>query len=329
MHNNSTTAKSGQLVDISVLIPISEADEEIEKIEEVENVFLKIREILEKNSLTYEFIFVLDGQYLNTETKLDEIHNENHETVKVIKFNRMFGVAKALTAAFNESSGNLILTHAPYFQVIPEMVQKLFDNFTDDIDMIFGARYPKQDNFFIRLQSKIFHSVVNGLTGESFRDIVSSERLMRRCVMQKVELYGDLHRFIPVLALYHGFNVKEIPLQQAKKASQARIYRPGAYLRRMLDVFTLVFLVKFTQKPLRFFGFWGVAMSSLGFIITAVTVIQRLLFDIALADRPLFFVGTLLILLGIQIFFIGLVAEIILFMHKPSVPHYNIEEKIE
>ena len=321
--------KSDKSVDISVLIPISEADEEIEKIEEVENVYIKTREILKANNLTYEFIFVLDGQFSNTEKILDKIQTSNHEPVKVIKFNRTFGVAKALTAAFNESSGNLILTHAPYFQVLPDQMQKLFDNFTDDIDVIFGARYPKQDNFFIRIQSRIFHSVVNGLTGESFRDIVSSERLMRRSVMQKIELYGDLHRFIPVLALHHGFNVKEIPLQQAKKVNQARIYRPGAYLRRMLDIFTLVFLVKFTQKPLRFFGSWGIGMSSLGLIITAITVIQRLFFDIGLADRPLFFVGTLLILLGIQIFFIGLVAEIILFMHRPSTPHYNIEERIE
>ena len=318
MNIYSITMKSEKSVDISVLIPISEADEEIEEIEEIEDVFIKIRELLEKNNLTYEFIFVLDGQFPNAEEKLDKIQTNNYETVKVIKFNRLFGVAKALTTAFNESSGSLILTHAAYFQVIPDEVQKLFDNFTDDIDMVFGARYPKQDNFIIRIQSRIFHSVVNGLTGESFRDIVSSERLMRRSIMQKIVLYGDLHRFIPVLALHHGFNVKEIPLQQAKKTSQARIYRPGAYLRRMLDIFTLVFLIKFTQKPLRFFGFWGIAMSSLGFIITGVTVMQRLFFDIGLADRPLFFVGTLLILLGIQIFFIGLVAEIILFKQNRS-----------
>jgi glycosyltransferase involved in cell wall biosynthesis len=329
MKNLSTTMKSEKLVDISVLIPISEADEEIVNIEEVENVFTQVRKILDKNSFSYEFIFVLDGQFPNAEEKLDSIQTNNVEIVKVIKFNRTFGVSKALTAAFHESSGRLILTHAPYFQVVPGELQKLFVNLTDDIDLIVGARYPKQDNFFIRMQSKIFHSVVNSLTGESFRDIVSSERLMRRNVMQKIKLYGDLHRFIPVLALYQGFNVKEIPLQQAQKISQARIYKPGAYLRRMLDIFTLVFLVKFTQKPLRFFGFWGIGMSSLGFLITVVTVIQRLFFDVGLADRPLFFIGTLLILLGIQIFFIGLVAEIILFMHKPSTPHYNIEENIE
>ena len=329
MSNNTTTTKSEKTVDISVLIPISEADEEIANIEEVENVFIQIRTELEKKNLSYEFIFVLDGQLPNAEGKLDSIQADNDEIVKVIKFNRTFGVSKALTAAFNESSGDLILTHAPYFQVIPGEMQKLFDHLTDDIDMVVGARYPKQDNFFIRMQSKLFHRAVNGLTGETFHDIVSSERLMRRSVMQKVDLYGDLHRFMPVLAIYQGFNVKEIPLQQATKKSKARIYRPGAYLRRMLDIFTLTFLVKFTQKPLRFFGFWGFSMSTLGFIITALTVIQRLFFDVGLSDRPLFFVGTLLILLGIQTFFIGLVAEIILFMHRPSVPHYNIEEKID
>jgi glycosyltransferase involved in cell wall biosynthesis len=323
MNNNSTTIKTQKTMDISVLIPICEADDEIE------DVFVKTREILERNNLSYEFIFVLDGQFPNAEEKLDKIQTNNNEIVKVIKFNRTFGEAKALTAAFNESSGSRILTLAAYFQVIPDEIQKLFDIFTDDIDMIVGARYPKQDNFFIRMQSKIFHSVVNRFTGESFRDIVSNVRLMRRNVMQKIELYGDLYRFIPILALHHGFNVKEVPLQQARTSSQIKIYRPGAYLSRMLDIFTLVFLIKFIQKPLRFFGLWAVGIGLAGFLITSVTIIQRLFFDMGLAERPLFFVGTLLILLAIQTFFIGLVAEIILFLHKPSMPYYNIEEKID
>jgi len=315
--------KTQKPVDVSVLIPICDADDQIE------DVFIETRKILERNNLFHEFIFVLDGHFPIAEEKLEKIQTNNDEIVKVIKFNRTFGEAKALAAAFNESSGSLILTRAAYFEVIPDELQKLFDNLTDDLDMVFGARYPKQDNFFIRVQSKIFNSVVNGLTGESFQDIVCSERFMRRSVMQKIELFGDLHRFIPILALHHGFNVKEVPLQQARKISQFRIYRPGAYLRRMLDIFTLIFLIKFIQKPLRFFGLWGVGIGLIGFLITSFTVIQRLFFDMGLAERPLFFVGTLLILLGIQTFFIGLVAEIILFMHKPSAPYYNIEEKIE
>lgn len=315
--------KTQKLVDVSVLIPVCETEDEIE------DVFIKNREILEKSNLSYEFIFVLDGQFPDAEKKLDKIQISNDDIVKIIKFSRIFGETKALTAAFNESSGRLILTLPAYFQVKPDEIQKLFDNLTDDIDMVVGARYPKQDNFFIRMQSGIFHSAVNKLTGESFRDIVSSVRLMRRNVMQKIELYGDLYRFIPILALHHGFNVKEVPLQQARKTSQVRIYHPGAYFRRILDILTLVFLIKFTQMPLRFFGLWAVGIGSLGFLITSITIIQRLFFDIGLAERPLFFVGTLLLLLGVQTFFIGLVAEIIMFLHKPSTPHYNIEEKIE
>ena len=147
--------------------------------------------------------------------------------------------------------------------------------------------------------------------------------------MQKIELYGDMYRFIPLLAIYKGFKVKEIYLQQAHDNFSLRVYGPGIYLTRFLDVFTLIFLIKFTQKPLRFFGAWGGGIAFIGALITGVTVYQRVIEDIGLADRPLFLGGILLIMLGVQTFFIGLVAEIILFMNVPSEPHYNIEEKIE
>jgi len=119
-------------------------------------------------------------------------------------------------------------------------------------------------------------------------------------------------------------------LKQAPEDIRLRLYRPGIYLRRLLDIFTLFFLIKFTQKPLRFFGLWGSGIGLIGLTITGVTVVQRLFFEnVGLSDRPLFLVGILLILLGVQTFFIGLVAEIILFMHMPTEPHYNIEKKID
>jgi hypothetical protein len=152
---------------------------------------------------------------------------------------------------------------------------------------------------------------------------------MRRNVMQRIELYGDFYRFIPLLAIYKGFKVKEIHLQQADDNFSLRLHGPGIYLKRFLDIFTLIFLIKFTQKPLRFFGAWGGFIGFTGALITGLTVYQRLVGDIALSDRPLFLGGILLIMLGVQTFFIGLVAEIILFMHVPSEPHYNIEETIE
>jgi len=247
----------------------------------------------------------------------------------VIKFNRPFGEARAITAAYKISSGSLILTLAPYFQVEPQEIEKMFCSLTEEIDVVFGNRYPRKDNLLNRMQSHIFHKLVNQISGESFHDISCGVRLLRREVLETIHLYGDLHRFIPLLATHKGFCVKEVPLKQAKEDINLRIYGPGVYLRRLLDILTLFFLIKFTQKPFRFFGLLGIGIALIGLIITAVTVLQRFFGSSNLAGRPLFLAGILLLLIGMQTFFIGLVAEIIIFIHAPSEAQYNIEKIIE
>jgi len=321
---STTEDKKKSIVDISVLVPICE------RYDDISEIFLKHRKVIEQNQLSYEFIFVLDGEFPDVEKKLELLLADNPKTIKILKFHRAFGEAKALNAAFKESTGKRILTIPAYFQVVPEEIQKLLDSFTDEVDVAFGARYPRRDNWLNRIQAGIFHLIINYLMKESFRDISCGVRLLNRNVMEKVALYGDLHRFIPILAEHNGFKVKEIPLKQAPEDIRLRLYRPGIYLRRLLDIFTLFFLIKFTQKPLRFFGLWGSGIGFIGLIITGITVMQRLFFEnVGLSDRPLFLVGILMILLGVQTFFIGLVAEIILFMHMPTEPHYNIEKKID
>ncbi len=323
MNDISTIADKESSLDISVLIPVTD------RVGDIEKIFVEHRKILDRNKFSYEFIFVLDGSFPKAEKILDKLLEANPDSVKVIKFNRHFGEARAINAAFLESTGENILTLPAYLQIEPDNIQKLFDKFSDEIDVLFAARYPRKDNFLNRIQSGIFHALLNSLMEESFKDISCSVRLMRRDVMQRIELYGDMYRFIPLLAIYKGFKVKEIHLQQAIDNFRLRLHGPGIYLKRFLDVFTLIFLIKFTQKPLRFFGAWGGGIAFIGAVITGITVYQRLIGDISLADRPLFLGGILLIMLGVQTFFIGLVAEIILFMNVPAEPHYNIEEKIE
>lgn len=309
--------------DISVVVPISE------RLDDIEKLFRQHREILTKRKLRYEFIFIIDGNFPQAETLLKKFSSESPDTVKVLKFHRTFGEAKALAAGFVQSSGRLILTLPSYFQVIPAEIGKLIDSFTDDIDVIVGNRYPRKDNMINRIQSRVFHYLVNRVSGESFQDISCGVRLLRREVAGKIHLYGDLHRFIPLLAIHKGFRVKELPLQQAREDVHLRVYNPGVYLRRMLDILTLFFLIKFTQKPLRFFGLLGCGIGFVGCVITLITVFQRIFYGIGLSERPLFLAGILFFLVGLQTFFIGLVAEIIIFMHMPEEPQYNIEKIIE
>lgn len=312
----------GDEIALSVIIPLSERHDNLAEL------YYAHKSIIDKHFSTAEFIFVIDGEFPAAEKDVDLIKQKN-SNVKKIKFNRNFGEAKAIAAGYAESSGKLIMTIAAYFQVEPPEIEKLIMGFNETVDVMFGCRYPRKDNFLNKLQSRIFHKLVNKISNESFNDISCSVRLIRREVLDKIHLYGDMHRFIPLLAVHKGFRVKEIPLKQAPQDRHLRVYKPGVYIRRLLDILTLFFLIKFTQKPLRFFGLLGTAIGFAGAVISAITIWQRLFGDQGLSERPLFLVGILFLLVGLQTFFIGLVAEIVLFMHMPSEPEYNIEEIVE
>lgn len=321
--NQEPAANSPEQPDVSVLIPISDRHDDIG------SIFNAHQEILAKLGLNYEFIFVLDGQFSEAENDLKNLQKAHRESVKVIRFNRIRGEAAALTAAFSRSSGNLLLTLPAYFQVQPSEIEKLFAAMTDDRDAIIASRFPRGDNWVNRMQGRLFHKIISWLVKESFHDIACGVRLLRRAVMKRISLYGDLHRFIPLLAIQKGFRVVEIPLAQASEDYHLRVYRLGVYWRRLLDILTVFFLIKFTHKPLRFFGLIGSVLGASGLLITAITVYQRVFQRMGLAERPLFLIGVLLCLVGLQTFFIGLVGEIIIFTHMPSEPGYNIEDIIE
>ena len=146
--------------------------------------------------------------------------------------------------------------------------------------------------------------------------------------MEEVPLYGDLHRFFPIMAYRHGFKTVEVNVEQSQSDAYQRIYAPGIYLRRLLDLLTVFFLIKFTKKPLRFFGLVGSSIFGLGLLATMWLVSERLFFHVALADRPALILSSLLIVLGIQIIAIGLIGEIIIFTHAKDLKEYKIDQII-
>ncbi len=152
--------------------------------------------------------------------------------------------------------------------------------------------------------------------------------MFRRKILEEINLYGDLHRFLPILSQKQGFKVKEIDMKQSSKEKRFRTYPFGVYIRRMIDLLTVFFLIKFTKKPLRFFGLTGTVVLLVGLLITSYLIVSRILFDVGLSDRPLFLMGILFIVLGLQIFAIGLIGEIIIFTHAREIKEYNVEEII-
>jgi hypothetical protein len=166
------------------------------------------------------------------------------------------------------------------------------------------------------------------MTGNVYNDIGCSVRFFRRKILDEINLYGDLHRFLPILANKQGFKVKEIDIRQSSRDKHTRTYAVGIYLRRMIDLFTVFFLVKFTKKPLRFFGLTGTTILLTGLSISLYLIISRIFFDVGLSDRPLFLIGILFVVLGLQIFAIGLIGEILIFTHAKEIKEYNIDEII-
>jgi len=244
--------------------------------------------------------------------------------LRVVKLSRSFGEAAALSAGFEHARGSLILTLPAYWQVEPSEIKK-FIAALDDNGMIVGCRWPRTDSWLNRLQARVFHRVLNFVAGCSFRDLGSGVRLFRKEIADEIPLYGDQHRFFPLLAERAGFRVKEVEVVQSTRDSAPRIYRPGVYLRRLLDILTVFFLVKFTKKPLRFFGLIGSALFAIGGTVLAYVVVQRLFFSMPLADRPALLLSCLLVVLGVQLFALGLIGELVIFAHGRETKEYKID----
>jgi hypothetical protein len=166
------------------------------------------------------------------------------------------------------------------------------------------------------------------VTGNQFSDLGCGVRAIRRELVEDLPIYGDQHRFLPILAIRLGYQVNEIELAQSEKDPHRRIYTPGVYFRRSLDLLTILFLFKFTQKPLRFFGLIGSGAAAVGGGIISVLVIQRLFFETALGNRPLLFLAALLVILGVQLLALGLIGELLIFIHARDLKEYRVKEVV-
>jgi glycosyltransferase involved in cell wall biosynthesis len=315
MENNNPD----RMIELSVVIPVTE------RYDPVQELYHIYKQEIDRLGMSYEIIYVIDGNFPEAFAALEKLREK--EKITIITLAKWFGEATALNAAFSNSSGDIILTLPAYQQIEAHEIPRLLHALTD-YDMVLARRWPRSDSFFNKLQSKIFNSLVRSFSGLEVHDAGCSVRAFKRQVVNEVSIYGDLHRFLPVMAHRQGFRVTEINAAQSQSDAFRRIYSPGLYVRRLLDILTVFFLIKFTKKPLRFFGLVGSALFSIGAITTLYLVIERLVFDVALGDRPALILSSLLIILGIQIIAIGLIGEIIIFTHAKDLKEYTIDEII-
>lgn len=307
-------------VDLSVVVPISEHHDDLQEL------YLQYARELSVNGSLFEFIFVLDGPKPEALKTLRQLKKEFNQ-ITIVSLNRPVGEATAVSVGFDRARGLIILTLAPYFQVEPHEVRQMLGKLMEDgNDVVISWRYPRIDSLFNRLQSWGFHWLTRLLTGIKYHDISCGLRVMKRRVVEEIHLYGELYAFLPLLAYQRGFKVVEVPVQQSRHDTKRRVYGPGVYLRRVLDILTIFFLFNFSKKPLRFFGLFGSGVFAAGAIITGYLGVYRLLGLGPISGRPLLTLGVLLIVLGVQLFSIGFLGEIIIFTHARRFKEYTIEK---
>jgi glycosyltransferase involved in cell wall biosynthesis len=306
---------------VSAVVPIGQ------RVDDLATLLAEYDRVLSSTAENYEIIVVLDGR---RKEPLDALRESagSYEHLRIIELAREFGESAALSAGFDAAHGELFLTLPAYYQIEPSELAKLLQMPMDEADMYIAVR-PRTGVSFDKIRRKAFHAMFALTSGMNFRDLGCGVRILKRSVADEIDLYGDQHRFFPALARRRGFRVREIELAQSSKDMFHGRYRTREYLHRFLDILTVFFLVRFTKKPLRFFGTIGFVAASLGGIFVLVLVVQRLFFAMPLADRPALMLASLLIVLGVQTFALGLIGELIIFTHASKMKEYTIRRIIQ
>jgi glycosyltransferase involved in cell wall biosynthesis len=306
---------------ISVIVPVCDRKTPIDRL------FAEYDAGLQALGFPYEFVFVLDGPHPAEESALVQLAAQG-KPVTVVSLTRYFGEATALMIGFERAKGSIIVTLPAHLQVEGGEVGKLVAALAD-ADMAVGYREPRASRWLQTLRQRAFHGLLKFVTRLSFRDLGCAARAFDRKVLEEVHLYGDQQRFLPLLAERQGFRVRQVALRQSKDDRRYEMYRPRSYTRGFLDIFTVFFLVRFTKKPLRFFGMIGIATFSLGILELIYLVFERVYFHSPLADRPALLLASLLIVLGVQIFALGLLGELIIFTHAGGSKDYKVDRVIQ
>lgn len=286
---------------ISIIVPVFNEKESLEEL------YQRIKQALENQK--FELIFIDDGS-TDGSGSLIEKFRESDLRVRVVHLRRNQGKSKALMAGFAAAKGNIIVTLDADLQDQPEEIKKLLLKLKEGFDLVCGWKKKRSDPLINIIFSHFFNWVVNLTTKTNLHDINCGLKVYHREVIENLNLYGDLYRFIPVLAAQNGFRVAEVEVAHFPRNYGRSKYGFSKFFRGPLDLFTILFLTNFAFRPLHLFGFLGGSLIGIGLLICFYLTIVWFRGE-SIGRRPLLFLGILLIITGIQLFTSGLLAELI------------------
>ena len=293
---------------ISVVVPVH--DEE----RTVALLFEELQAALEPLDRPWEVLFVDDGSVDGTFAALTRLHSQ-HEEVRVVRLRRNFGKAAALQAGFIQSRGEVVVTIDGDLQDDPAEIPRLLAKLEEGFDLVSGWKTRRQDSWRRRWLSKIFNFTASRMSGLHLHDMNCGFKAYRSEVVKGLRLYGELHRFIPVLAHYRGYRIAELPVNHRPRNHGRSRYGVERYLRGFFDLLSVSFLGRYGHRPLHLFGGLGLllGLSGTGILLylTGVKIAGE-----AIGRRPLLILGVLLVVVGIQLFSLGLLSEMIISHHE-------------
>jgi glycosyltransferase involved in cell wall biosynthesis len=310
---------------LSIVIPLLNEEGNLKLLHQ------KLNDVLGGLGQPYEIIFVNDGSTDDSPEILTELF-QTDPRVQVIHFRQNFGKTAALTAGFRHSRGDVVFTLDADLQDDPAEIPAMLDKLNEGYDLVAAWRYHRNDPIDKTWPSRLFNWAVSTFTGLHLHDFNCGFKVYRRVVTERIPFYSDFHRFIPVLAAGQGFRIAELPVQHHPRHSGYSKYGAGRTVRGLLDFITVLFLTNYLKHPLRLFGTSGLVMFGLGGLIEAYLAVLWLLRAIGEAEiepigtRPLFTVGILAMILGIQLFSTGLLGEMLRYFTYRPEQEYSIKK---
>lgn len=303
---------------ISVVVPLLNEEHSLETLYE------EIAAALEPLDEPFEVVFVDDG---STDGSMDVLTRLNAETTNVVAVHlrRNFGKAAALQAGFLEASGDVVVTIDADLQDDPAEIPRLLAKLDEGFDLVSGWKAQRNDPFPRRLFSRWFNWATAVVSGVRLHDVNCGLKAYRAEVLQGMRLYGELHRFIPILASYRGFRVAEIPVNHRPREHGSSRYGPERYMRGFFDLLSVTFMGRYRHRPLHLFGGVGLLMGAIGFIIL-LYLTMLWFWGHGIGQRPLLTLGVLLLVVGIQFVSLGLLSELVTSQHEERLDE---RERIE
>jgi glycosyltransferase involved in cell wall biosynthesis len=295
---------------ISIVIPLHNEERSIALL------YDELQAALEPLGEEWEAVFVDDGSVDGSFAALTRLHDAN-ENVRVVRLRRNFGKAAALAAGFSQAHGETVVTIDADLQDDPAEIPRLLVKLDEGFDLVSGWKTRRRDPLRRRVLSRIFNWVTGRMSGLRLHDMNCGLKAYRAEVVRGMPLYGELHRFIPVLAQYRGFRVAELPVNHRPREHGRSRYGVERYIRGFLDLLTVSFIGRYRHRPLHLFGGLGLILGLFGVaILVYLTVVKAL--GHAIGERPLLTLGVLLVVVGLQFFSLGLISEMLTSQHEET-----------